>query len=177
MGYNTSVTGTFTITPPITWTEMKDTPYVSDDWRDGDLKLHITEETVDTDEGQLIRKTANTLTLRDIDEYRAYNLIEHVQAAVDAFPGHDWSGRLDCEGEEGGDLWRVEIRDGRATEVKPRIVWDDEPDSDELTRLRAVEQAARAFADEMATYCSPHGVAADYAQRLRERLDTVGGTK
>jgi hypothetical protein len=44
-------------------------------------------------------------------------------------------------------------------------------DNDELRRLRAVEAAARAFADEMGDYCSPHGVAADYAQRLHKRLD------
>jgi hypothetical protein len=44
----------------------------------------------------------------------------------------------------------------------------------EVRRLRAVEAAARGFADEMGDYCSPHGVAADYAQRLRERLDQAG---
>lgn len=43
----------------------------------------------------------------------------------------------------------------------------------EVRRLRAVEAAAYAFADEMATYCSPHGVAADYAQRLSDRLDAA----
>jgi hypothetical protein len=47
----------------------------------------------------------------------------------------------------------------------------------EIERLRAVEAAARAFADEMADYCSPHGVAANYAQRLTERLDQAGGSK
>jgi hypothetical protein len=41
----------------------------------------------------------------------------------------------------------------------------------EMRRLRAISTAAYGFADEMGDYCSPHGVAADYAQRLRERLN------
>jgi hypothetical protein len=127
MGYNTRVTGAFTATPPITWTEMKDTPYASDDRRASDLKLHVVENTVDTPWGDLIERTATKLSLRDIDEYRAYNLIEHVQAAIDAFPDHEFTGHLHCEGDENDDIWRVAIRDGRAIEVKPRIVWDDEP--------------------------------------------------
>lgn len=45
----------------------------------------------------------------------------------------------------------------------------------EVNRLRSVEAAAYGFADEMADYCSPHGVAADYAQRLRDRLNTAKG--
>jgi hypothetical protein len=143
MGYITNVTGEFTITPPITWTEMKDTLYASDDWQASDLKLHVTEETVDTAEGQLIRKSANVLSLREIDEYRAYNLIADVQAAVDAFPGHGFTGYLHCEGEENDDIWRVVIRDGRAVEVKSRIVWDDEPDSDQIRNQAFTEAAAK----------------------------------
>lgn len=38
-------------------------------------------------------------------------------------------------------------------------------------RFHAQAQAAYAFADEMGDYCSPHGVAAMYADRLRQRLD------
>ena len=45
----------------------------------------------------------------------------------------------------------------------------------EVKRLRAVEAAAYGFADEMGDYCSPHGVAADYAQRLRDRLNDAKG--
>lgn len=44
---------------------------------------------------------------------------------------------------------------------------------DALTTLQRQVNAARAFADEMAGYCSPHGVASLYAQRLTERLDTA----
>jgi hypothetical protein len=37
--------------------------------------------------------------------------------------------------------------------------------------LQAQVAAAYAFADELAGYCSPHGVSARYADRLRQRLD------
>ncbi|MEV8353151.1 DUF6205 family protein [Streptomyces niveus] len=129
MGYITHVTGEFAITPQLTWTEIKDSPYspippAGDDRLE--LVLRVDEVTVDTDDGPLLRRTASALVMSEIDEYRAYGLLDAVQAAVDAFPGHEWSGRLECEGEENSDMWRVIIRDGRALKIEPRIVWPDE---------------------------------------------------
>ncbi|MFI8351243.1 DUF6205 family protein [Streptomyces sp. NPDC085596] len=129
MGYYTRVTGEINIEPPLTWQEFKDSPFLPGSANDStayDVRLRADEETVDTDDGQLIRKTASTVLPRWDDSFKAYNLIEHVQAIIDAFPGHTFSGRLDCEGEETGDLWRVVIRDGRAVKVTPQIVWPDE---------------------------------------------------
>lgn len=42
--------------------------------------------------------------------------------------------------------------------------------------LAAVVDAAYAFADEMADYCSPHAVSSMYAKRLREALDRAKPT-
>lgn len=128
MGYTTHVTGEFAINPPLTWPEFKDSEFAPDniiDSYDPDLILRVEEELVDTDDGPLLRRTATALVMREIDEYRAYNLLDQVQAAVDSFPGHTFTGRLDCEGEENTDLWRVLIRDGRAVKVEPRIVWPE----------------------------------------------------
>jgi hypothetical protein len=126
MSYTTHVTGEFAITPPLTWGEFKDSPFASGNWRDSDLVLRIDEESVHTDDGPLLRRTASALVMREIDEYNARNLMSQVQAALDAFPGHTFTGRLNCEGEENTDLWRVVIRGGRAVKVEPRIVWPDE---------------------------------------------------
>lgn len=126
MGYNTHVTGAIRIEPPLTWGEFKSSPF---DGRDLDIKLRIDEETVETDDGHLTRKTASALIPSWEESYKAYHLVEHVQRAIDSFPGHGFAGRLECEGEEAGDIWRVVIRDGRAVEVRPRIVWPDDAEA------------------------------------------------
>ncbi|MEV5770126.1 DUF6205 family protein [Streptomyces antimycoticus] len=131
MGYITHVTGQFAIAPPLTWNEIKNSPFEpigrgAYGTADIDLTLRIDEEAVDTDEGQLVRRTASALVMPHIDEYRARGLVEQVQRCLDAFPGHTFTGRLECEGEENTDLWRVVIRDGRAVKITPRIVWPDE---------------------------------------------------
>lgn len=128
MGYYTSVDGEITITPPLSWAEIKDSPFVpshpsSDEL---DVNLVIDETSTDTDEGTLLRRSSSTLRPSSDEAFKAYHLIEHVQQAIDAFPGHEFTGRLTCEGEEAGDLWRVVIRDGRAVKVTPRIVWPDD---------------------------------------------------
>lgn len=131
MSYTTHVTGQFAITPPLSWNEIKNSPFEPIGRRaygtvDIDLTLRIDEETVDTDEGQLVRRTASALVMPHIDEYRARGLVEQVQRCLDLFPGHTFTGRLECEGEENTDLWRVVIGNGRAVRIEPRIVWPDE---------------------------------------------------
>jgi Family of unknown function (DUF6205) len=130
MGYITHVMGEFEITPPLTWQELKDSEFAPHNLKSSyepDLALRVAEDSVDTDEGPLLRRTATALVMRQIDEYRERGLVETVQRAIDSFPGHTFTGRLDCEGEENTDMWRVVIRDGRrAVRVEPRIVWPDE---------------------------------------------------
>jgi Family of unknown function (DUF6205) len=129
VGYTTYVTGEFTITPPLTWPEFKDSKYAPDNLesrREPPLVLQVEEETVTTELGPLLRLTATALVMREIDEYRAYDLLEKVQEAIDSFPGHTFTGYLACDGEQSSDIWRVVIRDGRAVRVEPRIVWPDD---------------------------------------------------
>lgn len=51
----------------------------------------------------------------------------------------------------------------------------EEDPSEELARLRREVAAARTFAAEMRDFCSPHGVATDYADRLIEAMDRAKG--
>lgn len=161
MGYTTHVTGEFTITPPLTWSEFKDSRFAPHNVKSGydpDLILRV-------DGSQ-----ADALVMRDIDEYRAYNLINHVQEAVDAFPGHTFSGHLECEGEENTDMWRVVIRDGIATKVEPRIVWPgDEPAE---TTLAHVRELLSALMWEAANGCGRWRAG---MQRAAEHLDAALG--
>lgn len=127
MGYNTRVTGEFELIPPVPWEKFKDSMFAPDSTNtyDADLRLLVEEARVDTASGTAFIRMATRLVMREIDEYRAYHLLDQVQKAVDEFAGHTFVGRLNCKGEESGDLWRVVVRDGRAIEVRPEIVWPD----------------------------------------------------
>jgi hypothetical protein len=129
MGYITTVEGEFSITPPLAWNEFKDSEFAPHNIvssHEPSLALRVDEVSVDTPEGPLLRRTATALVMREIDEYRERGLVKEVQKAVDGFPGHEWSGRLDCEGEENNDIWRVRIQGGRAVKIEPEIVWPDD---------------------------------------------------
>jgi hypothetical protein len=131
MSYTTRVECEFAIEPPLTWKEVKNSPFEAVSTRayvahDIDLVLRIEESSVDTDEGALVRRIGTALAMREVDEYRERNLVEQVQRCVDLFPGHTFTGRLECEGEENTDIWRVIVRDGRAVRIEPRIIWPEE---------------------------------------------------
>lgn len=104
----TTATGEFRIEPPLTWAEIKNSPYLPE-----------------TDEGTLTRRYADAIVPVTDEPYKGYEIIATVQKIIDAHPGHTLSGRFDCEGEEAGDLWRLVVRDGRAVQVKPQIVWPE----------------------------------------------------
>ena len=59
--------------------------------------------------------------------------------------------------QTGGFVYEIADRIARAVEERER-------------ELRATVARAHAFAAEMRSYCSPHGVAADYANRLEDVL-------
>lgn len=134
MGYTTYFTGEITITPPIPWGRLTGSPFLPDNARnyggrdsDGprDLMFRIEEQTTETDEGILTRRSAAALVTTWEDEMKGYDIVEHLQEVIDAFPDHEFTGRLDCAGEESPDIWRLEIHDRRAVKVRPRIVWPD----------------------------------------------------
>jgi|SRR5579859_805956 len=132
MGYRTNFNGEIAIVPPIPWGQIQGSPFLPDKARDHragrDLKFRILEEAVDTAEGRLYRRSAVALVSTWDDDARGYSIVEHLQEAVNAYPAHEFIGRLDCEGEEAGDLWRLEVHDRVATKVTPRIVWPDGSD-------------------------------------------------
>lgn len=128
MGYVVSITGEIDIVPPIPWGKIKDSPFRPEEARKAggkDVKFRIEAYNRETDEGTLTVRSATALLSTWADDARGQYLVEHVQEAIDAFPGHEFIGRLDCAGERPGDLWRVEIHGRRAVRVTPRIVWPD----------------------------------------------------
>lgn len=129
MSYFTSIHGRITITPPLTWAQIKDSPYLKANARDRglwpDALLDVTESTVQTDEGELTRREAVAIVPDEDSETSARTLIKDVQAIIDASDGHEFAGRFDCEGEQNSDIWRLVIRDRRAVRVDARIVWPE----------------------------------------------------
>lgn len=69
-----------------------------------------------------------------------------------------------------GPIVRAE-RDATTAAADDRMAQALLAEADRRRTAEAQVAAAYGFADEMATYCSPHGVAADYAQRLLDRLN------
>lgn len=129
MSNPTYINGRIEINPPLTWAQIKDSAYLKANARARslwpDAILDVTETTVETDEGELTRREAIAIIPDEGTETSARTLIQDVQAIIDASPGHEFTGRFQCEGEENSDIWRVVIRDRRAVRVDAQIVWPE----------------------------------------------------
>lgn len=90
-----------------------------------DIMFIVAENQRETPDGVLFGREAVALISTWESEATGYDIVEHVQEVVDAYPEHEFTGRLDCFGEEAGDLWRLEVHDRQAVKVEPRIVWPD----------------------------------------------------
>src|SRR5574343_1339258 len=95
MGYTTYFTGEITITPPIPWGRLTGSPFLPDNARnyggrdsDGprDLMFRIEEQTTETDEGILTRRSAAALVTTWEGGVTGYDIGEHPQAVIDAVP-------------------------------------------------------------------------------------------
>jgi hypothetical protein len=127
MGYINRFDGELTIEPALTWAEVRDSAFSPDNFEASrlDVKIRVEQTEEDTDDGLVIRRSGVALIPAYEDEMKGSNIVEHVQRFIDENPAHIIGGRLDCEGEEAGDLWRLEVHTGRAVKVTPRIIWPD----------------------------------------------------
>lgn len=129
MGYYTRFSGAITITPPPPWSEIKGSPFAINGefgMPDRDCKFRIDVEIVETDEGTLTRKQATAIVCTYDGNTTAHGIVEHLQELLTLHgEGRTFSGYIEAEGEESGDLWRLTVRDGQATKIKPSIVWPD----------------------------------------------------
>jgi len=132
MGYNTSVTGRIEILPPLSWGQFKDSIFHenSDTWTD--VVFDVEEVAFETDEGLMTRIQAIAVIPASEDGYKAYNIQEELQRLVNVFwPRHGFKGRLEGDGQDNGDMWRLYVNDetGAVYKVKAKIVWpEDEVD-------------------------------------------------
>lgn len=80
MGYYTTVSGEIRIEPPIPWAEIRSSQFVPGGEFEAVLVVEETSE--DTPEGTLVRKQAVAITPCSEDGFKAYHLVEHVQAII-----------------------------------------------------------------------------------------------
>lgn len=128
MGYITSFDGELTIEPPIPWGEIKDSPFLPSNARERggrDVMFRIEQHDRETPEGTLTVRRAVALVSTWEEEAHGYDIVQHVQEAVDAYPGHEFLGRMDCEGERNGDMWRLKVVNRVATRIDAVITWPE----------------------------------------------------
>lgn len=128
MSYHTSCRGQISITPPLTWGQIRESDFLPHDLGGAaqlDIALVVEQANEERDQGTLTVRLGVGVEQRYEDDARNYNIVRDLQQLIDAFPDHEFAGRFDCEGEETGDLWRLEVQGRKAVKVLPRIVWPD----------------------------------------------------
>lgn len=128
MGYETNFTGEIEITPPIPWKYIRESVFLELNARTSrsgrNITFRLDERVIQTDDGTLIHKEAVAL----VPTWYNYagEIVAHVQEVVDAFPEHQFRGRIDAEGEEQGDVWRLKVVNRVAIKFTPELKWPAE---------------------------------------------------
>jgi hypothetical protein len=125
VSYNIRFTGEISIDPPIPADDVLNAGFIEPGgYGDRDVAVKVIEAPVEGMPGAYRRLVVAIVP--SISSYTAYAAVDHIQEIVTRW-GADrtFTGRLQGAGEEAGDLFRIEVQDGRAVEVRPRIVWPD----------------------------------------------------
>jgi hypothetical protein len=149
MGYVTDFTGEITIIPPLSWDEIRDSPWRPDaaQSQDEDLMFRIAEHAISTIEGSAAIRKAVAVASTWEEEARGYHIVECLQRIADAYPDRQFVGHISAEGEEAGDMWRLAVVNGRAVKIKPTIVWP----GDETVQDAEVKDLVEYVRDVLAT--------------------------
>lgn len=125
MSYDTRFTGEILIDPPIPAEEVLAAGFQEPGgYGDMDMAVKIVEAPVAGVPGAYQRLV--TAIVPSMSRYTAYDAVEHVQEIIDRWgEGRRFLGRITAAGEEAGEIWRLEIHDGQAVRVEPRILWPD----------------------------------------------------
>lgn len=120
MGYDADWDGQVTITPPLTWPQIKNAPKLRD------LELVREETTTDTETGQTLTITASVLQPKSgWGAYAGSSIEPELNSFLAAFPDHEFTGAITADGPE-GNHWRYVIQGREVVYQTPRIVWPGE---------------------------------------------------
>ena len=120
--YGAHFTGGVQISPPLTWSEVKNGK------RQGlqDLRMILDERTEDTATGQTRIILATALAPLDLRCYGGYSIAEELQSCIDAYPSHEFEGCIVATPEDpGGEQWRWLVRDRKVVRQVPLAGWRD----------------------------------------------------
>lgn len=121
-GYDSHFIGRFTISPPLTWGEIRSvrSPGLQD------LRLELDEVVTETATGQTKVVTGIAVVPITRSPYNGIAIEEELQALLDAHPSHEFLGEIAARPEDpSGEPWRYIVRDRRAVRQVPVLGWRD----------------------------------------------------
>ena len=139
MGYRARFTGEITISPPLTWPELGKQSLQND------LRIELRQEVTDTDTGQVTVITG--VAVKAASPSSGYKMLDELQALLGVYGGtHQFTGHIEAVGEE-GDRWRLLVRDGKAVQVYPQIIWPGEDAAEVTRRFGELDRSGRPVGD------------------------------
>ncbi len=138
MSYSTYMTGRITITPALTWMDIKDSKHFGDGlkgWPEyPDLVFEIETEERPMPEGVLVIERAVAIVPAS-EHYptRGDHAESELRELVKTFgTAREFSGEIEGVGEgdpgkgaRGIDVWRLRVNgDGTVSKIKPRLTWE-----------------------------------------------------
>lgn len=130
MGDTYNVQGDVTITPPLSWGQIKDLSYISKRGSKRNQSLSFELETVEkhTDEGVLSVRTATALVPSESSD--GYYLLENLRDLMKLFPEHRFLGNFIVYPERGLATfpYRVKAEGSTAVRQKLDIHWVADPE-------------------------------------------------
>lgn len=133
MGYGSTVQGHWDIKPFLTAKELRGHPELTGAAkkrpdRERDAFLVIEKSVELTEDGENVKVFSRRVeALHGDEEYSRYGLGETLDEIVNAFPDHEFTGRMVCHGED-GEWWAFVVKDHKVHEIRPTVVWPDDDD-------------------------------------------------
>lgn len=142
MAYHSYLSNAIAIHPPISGEELATSPFVClDPFREADRLAWL----------HLVNGEAVAIRPSEADELDAETLARDIQYILDRHGlGRSFAGWILVFGEDSPDVWRVEVQDGKAVEVRPTLVWPDgtEQEAEPEVGHRFVDEALAVFGPE-----------------------------
>ena len=124
MGYYSRISGEISVHPPLRWSEVKDTPFISQS-RSRLLRIRIEEETQPVDDGEIITRRGVCIEDDIGDSAKYYNLEAELSEIAETYPDHRFDGYIVRVGESNGDIERYSIHKGRVQTEQAIVTWPD----------------------------------------------------